>query len=252
MRQLILSAFSVAMVCTATAQIKEGTITYEKKMNLHRRLKDEQMKAMIPEFRTTKQELLFGDGTSVYKAVKEDEAPDPFAGGGAPGGPGGGGPQRMGPPPGMPGQNNILYINFSNQKIVEQAELGEQNYLIIDTVKTMAWKLTEETKVVLKYNCKKATLTNARGQSIVAWYTEDIPVPAGPEMYNGLPGTILLLDVNEGDITFTAQEVSTKLSKKELKEPSKGKTTNRAEYNQKMMSMFNGGPGGPRVIRIGQ
>lgn len=247
MRQLILSAFSVAMVCTATAQIKEGTITYERKINLHKRLKDEQMKAMLPEFRTNKQELLFSDGVSVYKAVPDEEAPDPFAGGGGPGG-----PQRMGPPPGMPGQNNILYINFTNQKIIEQAELGEQNYLILDTVKTAAWKLAEETKMVLKYNCKKATLTNSRGQNIVAWYTDEIAIPAGPEMYNGLPGTILLLDVNEGDITFTAQEISNKLNKKDLKEPTKGKITNRAEYNQKMMSMFNNVPGGARIIRIGQ
>lgn len=251
MRQIILSACSLALACAATAQVKEGTIVYERKMNLHRRLKDEQMKAMVPEFRTNKQQLVFSDSVSVYKAVPEDEAPDPFAGGGGPGGPGGGGGPRMGPPPGMPGQNNVLYINFTNQKIIEQTELGEKSYLIIDTVKVLPWKLTEETKTVLKYNCKKAALVTQRGQNIVAWYTEDIITPAGPEMFNGLPGAVLALDINEGEMAYTALEVSTKADKKELKEPAKGKTTSRAEYTQKMQEMFNNrGGGGPRVIRI--
>ncbi|BAV09621.1 GLPGLI family protein [Filimonas lacunae] len=253
MRQVILSVCSLALVCSVAAQAKEGTITYERKINLHRRLKDEQMKAMMPEFRTNKQQLLFSDSICVYKAVEEENAPDPFEGGGAPGGsPGGpGGGQRMGPPPGMPGQNNVLYINFSNLKIVEQTELGEKTFLIADTVKVQPWKLSDETKTVLNYPCKKAALKTLRGQEVVAWYTESIITPAGPEMFNGLPGAVLQVDVNDGEMLFTALEVSNKVDKKALKEPAKGKATTREEYNKKIQEMFNNrGPGGPRMIQI--
>lgn len=258
MRQMILSACSLALAFTADAQLKEGTIVYEKKVNLHRRLKDDQMKAMIPEFRSNKQQLVFSDSISVYKAVPEDEAPDPFAGGGGPGGPGGGpggpggGPGGGGMRFGPMGQNNVLYVNFTNQKIVEQTELGEKNYLIIDTLKVLPWKLTDETKTVLKYNCKKATLATQRGQNLVAWYTEEITTPGGPEMFNGLPGAVLALDMNEGETIYTALEVSKKADKKELKEPAKGTQTTRAEYNQKMQDMFKNRPGGPRIILSGQ
>jgi GLPGLI family protein len=258
MRRIRLSACGLALACAAAAQVKEGTITYERKINLHRRLKEEQMKAMVPEFRTNKQQLVFNDSICVYTAVQEENGPDPFEGGGGPGGrpgggPGGGGRMVFG---GMPGQDNVLYTNFSNLKIVEQTELGEKTYLILDTVKAQPWKLTDETKTVLKYTCKKATLKTARGQDVVAWYTEDLVTPAGPEIFNGLPGAVLLVDVNDGAMLLTALEVKAKADKKELKEPAKGKAITRAEFSKKIQEMFNnrgmGGPGGSRVIRIEQ
>src|SRR5450432_188040 len=51
----------------ANAQIKEGKIVYEQKIDLHRRMQDEQMKAMVPQFRTSRFELNFADGQSMYK-----------------------------------------------------------------------------------------------------------------------------------------------------------------------------------------
>src|SRR5436190_16526703 len=53
----------------------EGVITYETKINLHRRIPPEraEMKSMIPEFRTMKNELFFKPSESIYKPVIEDE-----------------------------------------------------------------------------------------------------------------------------------------------------------------------------------
>ena len=72
MTKILLSALSLLSIDTLIAQMKEGTIVYERKMNLHRTITDEQMKAMMPEFRTSKHQLLFSDSTSVYKAVAEE------------------------------------------------------------------------------------------------------------------------------------------------------------------------------------
>jgi GLPGLI family protein len=55
-------------------------------------------------------------------------------------------------------------------------------------------------KRLLNYPCKKATRTNERGQEIEAWYTEAIPTAAGPESFASLPGAILQLDINKGEI----------------------------------------------------
>ena len=50
------------------------------------------------------------------------------------------------------------------------------------------------------------------GRSIETWFTTDQPVPAGPELYGGLPGIILLLDIEhpEGQITYSASQVKLK------------------------------------------
>jgi hypothetical protein len=77
MKKYFLLAFVLTAVM-AKAQIKQGTIIYERKVDVHRRMQDAQMKAMVPQFQTAKSELIFSDNISVYKALPEDNAPDPF------------------------------------------------------------------------------------------------------------------------------------------------------------------------------
>ena len=67
MKKLLLLALAANILQLANAQIKEGKIVYEQKIDLHRRMQDVQMKAMVPQFRTTKYELYFGEAQSFYK-----------------------------------------------------------------------------------------------------------------------------------------------------------------------------------------
>ena len=46
--------------------------------------------------------------------------------------------------------------------------------------------------------------------AIVAWFTTDIPVSAGPEVQGQLPGLILSLETNNGRTVYTALEISAK------------------------------------------
>ena len=50
-----------SLTTVANAQMKEGKISYERKINMHRNLPDPQMKSMVPEFRTDKFELIFNE-----------------------------------------------------------------------------------------------------------------------------------------------------------------------------------------------
>ena len=64
----ILVCIAATEVVFAQGQGTEGVITYEMKINLHRRIPpgQEARKAMIPEFRTTKQQLFFNQSESLY------------------------------------------------------------------------------------------------------------------------------------------------------------------------------------------
>ncbi|WP_162984915.1 GLPGLI family protein [Mesonia aquimarina] len=58
------------------------------------------------------------------------------------------------------------------------------------------WKITDETKSILGYKCRKAiTYFNSERiknkDPIIAWFTEEIPASYGPYRYYGLPGFIL-------------------------------------------------------------
>jgi GLPGLI family protein len=255
------------------AQMKEGKISYERKINMHRNLPDPQMKSMVPEFRTDKFELIFNENASLFRSVVDDEAPDPFANAGG----GGGGGMRMSFR--MPSANT--YTDLAKQMQYEGREFFEKEFLIIDSLKQYKWKLSEETKTIAKQLCKKATTMVAATQvrmrvsigrggenntdttantprapketELVVWYAENIPVSFGPENYSGLPGVIMEIDQDNGANVMTAVEVSAKYPKKDLIAPSKGEKMNRVQFQenmQKLMQNMQRGGGGMGVMNI--
>jgi GLPGLI family protein len=262
---------------STTAQMKEGKISYERKINMHRNLPDPQMKSMVPEFRTDKFELIFNENASLFRSVVDDEAPDPFANAGG----GGGGGMRMNFR--MPTANT--YTDLAKQMQYEERAFFEKEFLIVDSLKQYKWKLSEETKTIAKQLCKKATTMITAPQmrmrvnigrggenntdttantprapketELVVWYAENIPVSFGPDNYSGLPGVIMEIDQDNGANVTTAVEVSAKYPKKELVAPSKGEKMNRAQFQenmQKLMQEMQRGGGirmGGTAIRIG-
>jgi len=263
---------------SATAQMKEGKISYERKINMHRNLPDPQMKSMVPEFRTDKFELIFNESVSLFRSVVDDEAPDPFANAGG----GGGGGMRMNFR--MPTANT--YTDMAKQMQYEERAFFEKEFLIIDSLKQYKWKLSEETKTIAKQLCKKATtmitapqmmrmrVSMGRGgenntdttantprapkeTELVVWYAENIPVSFGPDNYSGLPGVIMEIDQDNGANVTTAVEVSAKYPKKELVAPTKGEKMNRVQFQenmQKLMQEMQRGGGirmGGATIRVG-
>ena len=266
-----------SITTTATAQMKEGKISYERKINMHRNLPDPQMKSMVPEFRTDKFELIFNESVSLFRSVVDDEAPDPFANAGG----GGGGGMRMNFR--MPTANT--YTDMAKQMQYEERAFFEKEFLIIDSLKQYKWKLSEETKTIAKQLCKKATtmitapqmrmrVSMGRGgenntdttantprapkeTELVVWYAENIPVSFGPDNYSGLPGVIMEIDQDNGATVTTAVEVSAKYPKKELVAPTKGDKMNRVQFQenmQKLMQEMQRGGGirmGGATIRVG-
>ena len=261
---------------SATAQMKEGKISYERKINMHRNLPDPQMKSMIPEFRTDKFELIFNESVSLFRSVVDDEAPDPFANAGG----GGGGGMRFNFR--MP--TTSTYTDMAKQMQYEERAFFEKEFLIVDSLKQYKWKLSEETKTIAKQLCKKATTMITAPQvmrmrvskgggpnadtaasapakpketELVVWYAENIPVSFGPDNYSGLPGVIMEIDQDNGANVTTAVEVSAKYPKKELVAPTKGEKMNRVQFQenmQKLMQEMQRGGGirmGGTSIRVG-
>jgi GLPGLI family protein len=239
-------------VCLAAANVvwgqTEGVISYETKVNLHRRIPPEReaMKAMMPEFRTSKEQLFFKGPESLYKPVIEDTEEDMSASGNAHGG--GGMVIRMQMP------NIETYSNTDTQEKIVQQEFQGRQYLIIDTLKVSPWKFGTETKTILGYTCKQAYFTDEqRGQKleVTAWYTDQIGNFLGPERFNTLPGAVLAVDINSGERVIVAQQIETKaLKKNDLKKPSSGQKVTSAEFramvDEQMKKM---GASGGMIIR---
>lgn len=234
----IFASAQKAQNVTASAARQEGVISFEEKINMHKMIKDDAMKAYVPEFRSSKMELYFKGDECLYKPVEEEDEPEQG---------GGGGPRMM-----MRRPQAEIYRNFATEVRVEQREAMGKKYLIEDSIKMRAWKMTGETRKILNYDCMKATFNDtARKQNMVVWFTDGIELPAGPGSTGSLPGMILAADMNDGEMAWTATKVEFKKIKPEdVKAPSKGEKIKEEDFRKKMdeFRQKNGG-GNIRIMR---
>jgi GLPGLI family protein len=149
----------------------------------------------------------------------------------------------------------------------------DKKFIVADSIKKLSWKITGQTKTILGHVCQQAiaqrfgkrtsmNMDNGKMErkemndttNMVAWFTTDIPVPAGPEVQGQLPGLILALDMNDGRMVYQALEVSAKVNLASIKEPVKGKKVTPEEFRtetQKMMEeMQKNQGGGNRTFRV--
>lgn len=127
-----------------------------------------------------------------------------------------------------------LYRNFEKDKKIDIIEMLGKTYVVEDSLHTPTWKIGNQIKDIAGYVCMKAETEDLiKKQKITAWFAQDISVPAGPERYNGLPGIILELNLNDGDVVIEATSVTLKkITPDDLKLPKvKGKKINDAAYD---------------------
>ncbi|MBL0742086.1 GLPGLI family protein [Chryseolinea lacunae] len=219
----------LAAVHMVVGQVGEGVITYEVKTSMHRRLPPDrqEMKDQLPEFNIVKDQLFFNTTESLYAPVEEDDEEE-FGNDR--------GPVRMR----FARPNARIYTHRGTGRRVVSQEFMGKRYRIDDTVKISPWKFGTETKTIQGYSCKRASFYNEeRKQNVVAWYTGQLRASMGPENFNTLPGTILQVDINDGERIITAEKIEMRaLKKNELKVPTDGQNITQAEFTKMMAAQI--------------
>ena len=271
MKKYLLMAASLLSVA-AMAQTKEGRVVYERTVRMNNirfgggggNLPPEVQAQMdrMPRSRTDQFELLFTPQHSLYQFLPNaaaDEGANTFAGGGV--------VVQM-----RTNNNEVTYVNYANGTRVEQREMFDKSFVVLDSVQKVQWKLSEETKPVLNFTARKASgfsvvsrprVTMENGEMkretvtdtvpVVAWYTTEVPVPTGPNYQGQLPGLIVELDINNGQTVTKAIEFSPKVAVNKIKEPKDGKRMTAAEFGverDKMMEEMRRNMPAGNVIRM--
>lgn len=78
-------------------------------------------------------------------------------------------------------------------------------YYYREPMHQMEWRLGDETKEILGYECRKATC-RWRGRDWTAWYSE-LPYNDGPWIFGGLPGLIMELTDATGEHKIRAKGI---------------------------------------------
>ena len=97
------------------------------------------------------------------------------------------------------------YFNRKTDSVIWAIKaLGEKFLVNLDKID---WKLEKKRKTISGYSCFKASakipLESGKLQSVVAWYTREIPLNYGPLQYNGLPGLVVQLETGSELYTLT-------------------------------------------------
>jgi GLPGLI family protein len=264
MKKILITGILVVSASLAQAQQNGGTVTYERVSKMIARFNINGVDNEVPQTRKDNFELVFGNNQSLWKAAEqENEDAASFTN------ESGAHIQMV-----VAGSNDVMYVNFATGKRTEKREFFDKTFIIDDSIGKLKWKMTGETKTILNHNCMKALATRISTQmrmtmddgkmerkeiqdtsNIVAWFTNDIPVSAGPGEYQGqLPGLILEMDVNNGRQTYIAKSISEKADLALIKEPTGKKHYTpdefRKERDKMMKEMEQNNQGGNRQIRI--
>ncbi len=105
----------------------------------------------------------------------------------------------------------IQEVYYTNGKTLVYDKI-RRNVFAFEPANKIDWQLSNETKKISGYNCKKAT-TKYGNKNIIAWYTTEIPFQEGPYTFKGLPGLIVSLEDEKQYYSFLLKEL------KQVKKP---------------------------------
>ena len=218
--------------------IYKGKIEFEKKVNMHKTLGDnnswaEQMKSRLPQYSTSYYDLVFDEHQSTFKLGRE-AGDDPWKkmwGGGNE-------------------EEDLLYNNYDSGQTITSKQVFEKLYLIKDSLFRIEWRITNDTRDIAGFECRKAVGRFFDSIYVVAFYTEEIITPGGPANYVGLPGMILGVALPRFFTTMFATKLELETpTAKQLTPPSKGKKATRTEmFTQVKEATKDWGDEGPKIF----
>ena len=237
-------SLSTATSATKAASPKDdllsGTVVYQetRKFDIELPPQMERMRERFDDTRTSSVVLLFDESTSLSQLAPEqaDESD----------GPGGGRRFRMF----SNRPDNATFIDFENDVAIQRREFLERVFLVEGAEKPV-WKLMSDQSEFLGYLCHRAIAT-VDTSLVEAWFTPEIPVPAGPDEYYGLPGLILVLTTDDGNHSFVATDVSLRpIDPAAIAAPTEGRKVTREEFDKIVadkMKEMEGSRGRGRVM----
>ncbi len=187
MKTILLLVLTTISVCASsqTQFITKGKIVYEKRLNQHKGIEDQAenstwMQMMLkayPKLVNDLYELRFDENKSFYKLAKENNDNKYLMWGT------------------KPTETDGVLQDLQKQTVSTQRDVFENTYVIKDSLRNLDWRITDETREIAGFECRKAVTKICDSVYVVAFYTDQIAVSSGPESFGGLPGMILGLAI---------------------------------------------------------
>jgi GLPGLI family protein len=194
--KLVGMAFFLSLFCVA--QQTYGTIYFERKTNL-KKLKQWDLpmyKDYIEESPTVTENFLlqFNDTCSFYDYEENQSQIN-----------------------GWMTTKTSYYNSINSQARIVKFDFWGEEIFIQDTTKSIEWKITNNKRTIMEYECVKAIWQKNDSTRLYAWFTPMLPVSIGPDGISGLPGAILGLAREDGSIVYFAKRYTNEFDIKSIR-----------------------------------
>lgn len=239
MKCLLLISFS-SVRAQSTSIIHQGEIEFEKRINSYAILNEyysddrgkqfaNQYKAAKPQFGITTYTLLFNHEHSLYTPTYATA--------------------NMSNVP-LLTKFNIVYSDLGKHTSLSKKNILSEEFLVVDSLRRIEWKITDETKEIAGFTCRRANAVIMDSIYVVAFYTDQIVPKGGPESFTGLPGMILGVALPHDHVTWFATRVlNREVPTAQVQPPiAKKKVT-----NKELLKFYNENPsftGNPKIGRL--
>lgn len=228
---ITLSCFFILVNTKCLAQSEHfttsGIIEFDKTSNMYAIIKKEmnkenesyvqpmleQYKKNQPQFKVLKSTLKFGNNKTLFTPTEQEAGPNGFF-------------NVM-----IAEQNSTIYTDLNTGISTNQKKVFEETFLLKDTTRKIKWKITDETREIAGYPCRRANALVMDSVYVVAFYTDKILVTGGPESFTGLPGMILGVALPHENVTWFATKITdTSVPESTIIPPKKGKQVDNKQF----------------------
>lgn len=229
--------------------ITSGTIEYEKTINLYGLAREqlgtkpsdldmqsyEAYKKGTPQFKKLQGTLTFDEGKSLFVPTPSENNA-----------------RVMWNDNPATQQFNTTFNDLANGLSTVQKTVYEENYLVKDSTRKINWKITDETREIAGFTCRRANALIMDSVYVVAFYTNQIHVSGGPELFTGLPGMILGVALPHDNFTWFATKVTeATVPPNTIVPPKKGKVMNTKQLLGILkVAMKTWGINGPHEMKV--
>jgi GLPGLI family protein len=102
---------------------------------------------------------------------------------------------------------NVVYNEYTIGRTITKKPVFEETFLVDDSMLNIKWKITNDTRDIAGFECRKAVGIMFDTIAVFAFYTDEIMISGGPEGIHGLPGMILGLGIPRIHTTWFATKV---------------------------------------------
>ncbi len=181
---LFVFLFYTANTILAQDFVTRGKIEFEVKRNMKKLMSNQPQSdfmSSLPEFDISYRDLIFSWESSIYQPGRVSSSIYP--------------------------KTNKVYTDLNKKQTVIQKNCMGEDYIYVDSIKNIKWKISNETRNIIGFNCRKAVGVISDSIYVVAFYALEIIPKGGPELFTGLPGMILGLAIPRQYTTWFATKL---------------------------------------------